>query len=261
MNEANMYLNQILQKYNAKDLAPHTYVIAKLKSDLITWANTCYLGIYDSGSRAKGTAISIASDVDYLISLTSDCNENTGGLKACYDSLFAKLNEIYYPVKKQNVSVRLILNGLSIDVTPARKQNGNTNYHNLHVSKSVSWKQTNIQKHINDISQSGRTNEIKLLKIWRELNKLDFPSIYLEYLLVDNILFNKTKDASKLTDNVWHVFKELAKTQGNPLFEKIVDPANSNNILSDLMTTAEKNIIINYAQVAIKATDWSQIFW
>lgn len=256
-----MYLNQILQKYNARDLTPYSHAIAELKRNLTEWANTCYIDILDSGSRAKGTAISIASDVDYLVSLASECNANNGGLKACYDTLFTKLNGIYYPVKKQNVSVRLNLHGLSVDITPARKMSGNTNYHTLHVSKSQTWKQTNIQKHINDISQSGRTNEIKLLKIWRELNKLDFPSIYLEYLLVDNILFNKTKDASKLADNVWHVFNELAKTQGNPLFARIVDPANSNNILSDLMTTAEKNTIINYAKAAKTVANWNQIFW
>lgn len=261
MTEINMYLYQILQKYSAHDLTNYSSLLLQLKSALQTWASSCYVNILDSGSRAKGTAISLASDVDYLVSLTSGCNDNNGGLKGCYDSLFAKLNNTYSSVRKQNVSVRINLNGLEVDITPARKQNGNTNYHNLYLSKSDSWTQTNIQKHITDISQSGRTNEIKVLKIWRELHQIDFPSIYLEYLLVNNILLNKSKEINSLGDNVWHAFNELAKTQGNPLTARIIDPANSNNILSDLLTTAEKNKIITQAQTANRQTNWNQIIW
>ena len=261
MTEIDMYLYQILQKYNARDLTNYSSLLSQLKNTLQTWASSCYVNILDSGSRAKGTAISLASDVDYLVSLTSGCNDNNGGLKGCYDSLFTKLNNTYSSVRKQNVSVRINLNGLEVDITPARKQNGNTNYHNLYISKSDSWTQTNIQKHITDISQSGRTNEIKVLKIWRELHQTDFPSIYLEYLLVHNILLNRSKDTNSLGDNVWHAFNELAKTQGNPLAARIVDPANSNNILSDLLTTTEKNKIISQAQTTIRQTNWNQIVW
>ena len=193
--------------------------------------------------------------------MTSGCNDSNGGLKGCYDSLFRKLSSSYSSVRKQNVSVRIELNGLEVDITPARKQTGNGNYHSLYVSKSGSWTQTNIQRHITDISQSGRTNEIKVLKIWRELHQIDFPSIYMEYLLVNNILLNKSKNLDSLGDNVWHAFHELAKTQGNPLFARIVDPANSNNILSDLLTSTEKNEVIKKAQIAINQNNWNQIVW
>ena len=88
--------------------------------------------------------------------------------------MYTTLKSKYPTASKQNVSVRINLNGLEVDITPARKQTGNTNDHWLYVSKLDTRKQTNIQKHINDISQSGRINEIKLLKIWRELNHLDF---------------------------------------------------------------------------------------
>ncbi len=258
-----MYLYQILQKYNARDLSQHSYNISQLKTKLIHWASGCYLNILDSGSRAKGTAISLASDVDYVVSLSNNCNDNNGGLKACYDSLLTMLNNAYgsQNVRKQNVSVRLKLNGLEIDVTPAKRQSGTTHIHSIYVSKSGSWAQTNIQRHIIDISQSGRTNEIRILKIWRNLHALDFPSIYLEYLLVNNILLNKSKDVNSLENNVWFTLNELAKTQGNPLYSRITDPANTNNILSDLLTNVDKQKIINQAQLAIKATNWNQIIW
>ena len=82
-----MYLLQILQKYKEKDLSPHSASIAQLQNILQTWASSCYIEIINSGSRAKGTAIAIASDVDYLISLSSNCNENNGGLRGIYDGV------------------------------------------------------------------------------------------------------------------------------------------------------------------------------
>lgn len=253
-----MYLPQILQKYQARDLSTQILQIVVLKDYLKKWANTCYINIIDSGSRAKGTAISIASDVDYLISLTNDC-PNT--LKECYDSLYFNLSKKYQDVRKQNVSIRLKLAGLEIDITPAKKQPSYTNDHSLYVSKRDSWIQTNIQKHINDIANSGRTSEIKILKIWRELHGLDFPSVYLEYLLINTILLNKSKKISDLENNVWHVLNELAKNQNNPLFDKVEDPANTNNILSDLLSVEEKRTIVNHATKATQSKLWSEIIW
>lgn len=255
-----MHLQQVLTKYQARSLDGHLFPIMMLKNDLKKWAAGCYLNILDSGSRAKGTAISLASDVDYLISLDSTCNENNGGLKGIYDSLHHFLLGKFNPIRKQNVSFRINLNGLEIDITPARKQAGNTNDHSLHLSKINSWRQTNIQRHITDISTSGRVNEIKLLKIWRELNKLDFPSIYLEYLVLD-ILSNKSKDPTSLENNFWYILLELGKDASNPLSRRIVDPANLNNILSDLMTVGEKNTIIAKAKSSTQSQYWSQIVW
>lgn len=69
-NEINIFLLQILQKYQARDLANYTVAISQLKSMLQAWASSCFVGVKNSGSRTKGTAISLASDVDYLISIT-----------------------------------------------------------------------------------------------------------------------------------------------------------------------------------------------
>lgn len=258
---SNDALNQVLQKYQARNLANYSNSIFQLKSTLQNWAGSYLIEILDSGSRAKGTAIALASDVDYLVSLKSDCYENNGGLKGIYNNLFNYLNSNYQNVRKQNVSVRININGLEIDVTPGRKQSGSTNNHNLYVSKADTWKQTNIQRHIADVSQSGRINEIKLLKIWRELNKLDFPSIYLEYLLITDVLLYKPKDTSSLESNFWYVLNELAKDSANPLFARIIDPANSSNTLSDLLNQTEKNKIITAAKIASGQAYWNQIIW
>ena len=257
---ATMYLENILNKYAPRSLDGYSLNIISLKTDLQNWASSCFIATNNSGSRAKGTAISLASDVDYLVSLTSNCNANNGGLKSIYDSLHTFLNTNYSPVRKQNVSFRIKIGALEVDITPARKHSGNTNDHWLYVSKQDTWKQTNIQKHITDISNSGTQNEIKLLKIWRELNKLDFPSIYLEYMTI-NILSGKSKDATRLADNFWFVLQELSKDINNPLNSRIVDPANSANILSDFLNATEKKAIIAQAKTAAGQTNWGNIIW
>lgn len=260
MINPNFYLYQTLEHYKGRDIQTHSFNISFLKADLKKWAGTCYIEVINSGSYAKGTAISNSSDIDLLVSLKHDCNENSGGLKSCYDSLYEWLSKSYSNVRKQNVSVRVKLNTLEIDVTPARKLSGNTNDHSLYVSKKNSIKKTNIKKHISDISSSGRTNEIKLLKIWREINGINFPSIYLEYLLVNKILVNKSKKIENLSDNLCHVFHELGKNQENPLFSTLTDPANSNNKLSDLLNEDEKIEIILKAEKASNEKCWANIY-
>lgn len=256
-----MYLLEILQKYQARSIVNYSYSINQLKSVLRAWASSCYVDILESGSRAKGTAISLASDIDYLISLSNGCNQVRGGLEYTFNELYQHLiNQGYQNVRKQNVSSRITLNNLEIDLTPATKQPGNTNDHSIWLSKKNTWQKTNIQKHINDVSRSGRTNEIRLIKIWRELNRLDFPSIYLEYLILD-ILSSKSTNIVNLGSNAFYIITELAKTYGNPILDTIIDPANSNNILSDLLDRSEKNTIIATARVAASKTNWNQIIW
>lgn len=259
--EINLYLLRILQKYQARDLLAYSNAISILLENLRKWASSCYIKILISGSRAKGTAISLASDVDYMLSLANGCNQINGGLRYTYNQLHQHLIRLgCHNVRKQNVSSRITLGTLEIDITPATKQLGNTNDHSIWLSKKNTWQKTNIQKHIMDISKSGRTNEIKLIKIWRELNKLDFPSIYLEYLIIKNILLNKSSNMNNLNDNIIHCFTELAKDVGNPLYSSVMDPANASNILSDLINATEKMKIKRAAKIALER-NWKQVFY
>lgn len=263
MNANDVYLPGILRKYAARELTNYSIGIELLKSYIRKWKPDCHIA--ESGSRAKGTAISLASDVDYLVSYSSDEND----LCAEYNLLFKKLREFSYNIRKQNVSFRLELTDqvnsfcgqrLEVDITPARSYCDNTGDSSLWVNKLNTWKKTNIQRHISDISCSGRTNEIKLLKVWRELNKLDFPSIYLEYLIVNIILDTQPKGQNYLAFNFCHVLSKLASYDNNPLDRRLVDPANSNNVLSELLSIDEKKKIIQIARASCQAS-LSQVLW
>lgn len=267
---ANIYLENVIKKYAPRDLNYYFFALDNLKNILNNWASKCDHKIILSGSNAKGTAVSICSDVDYLVSISNSSQvDGDTSLKAIYNSLYVTLNKNYpnVAIRKQNVSIRVKLSStlttelLEVDITPARRQYGCTNVHSLYLSKLDTWKQTNVQQHINDIGNSGRNKEIKLLKIWKELNKIDFPSIYLEYLLINNILLYKSKSSDELANNFHYVLTQLASNINNPLYETIIDPANSGNILSSLLTETEKNKIISSAKISISKTYWKDIVW
>ncbi len=253
------YLQTVLQKYQARSIInyPQTADIAELKLFLTSISGTCYSATLDSGSRAKNTAINISSDVDYLVSLTSNCSNS---LEEIFNHFCKEISNKYLgQTRIQNVSVRIKFANLEVDITPAKMITGYTNYHYMWLSKDRTIKQTNIQIHINDVKNSGRTDEIKLTKIWRELNNLEFTSIYIEYLIIEHIL--KYKNKGDLVKNFWYILNELAKDVDNPLSKKIIDPANTNNILSDLLTNLEKSKIIIAAKLSITKTDWKEIIY
>lgn len=250
------YFQFILDKYKPRLLDPNTELL--LRTHLQSWANTCYLSVNRSGSIAKNTAISLGSDVDFIVSLSQGCN---GTLKEIYQSLFAYLQSKYQNVRAQNVSIRVILNGVNIDVTPARKQPGNDHDHSIWVSKEQTWQQTNFIKHVSLVLNSGLTDLIKLLKIWRERNQLDFPSIYLECLVIS---FLSSRSFYPLADNFAFFIEKLADDNNNLLSRVIVDPANTNNILSNLLKKHEKNEIQRKAIISnkkINTNDWKNIVW
>jgi hypothetical protein len=68
------------------------------------------------------------------------------------------------------------------------------------------------------------------------------------------------KDINSLSDNISYALLELARDNSNPLYARIVDPANSNNILSDLLNQIEKTKIINVAKKSIHQA-WGEVFY
>ena len=205
-----------------------------------------------SGSMSKGTAISIGTDADIFISLSST---TPGTLQDVYDSLHFAVINAGYPARKQNVSIGTTVNGHKIDLVPGRRQDQYGNDHSLYKSKSRAWTKTNINTHINKVTSSNRVNEIKLTKIWRELHGLSFPSFYLELAVIDALKHARIGD---LSSNFLKVLHFLA---GDFTRSRYLDPANTNNIISDDLTAQEKQIIAASASEATRQTNWNRIVW
>jgi hypothetical protein len=193
-----------------------------------------------------------STDVDLFISLDP---QTTGTLKSIYDSLYSNLAQNGYGPRRQNVSIGLTYSSLLVDLIPARKQPGHTNDHSLYRNRAQTWTQTNVQTHIDLIKQSGRLDEIRAVKIWRNLNRLEFPSFYLE-LTVLGALYGRGRNQP--ATNVWLVLEYLRDKFASA---RVVDPANTNNVISDDLNSEEKEAIANAAKNSCTKQYWNEIIW
>ncbi len=215
-------------------------------------------GIKLSGSTAKGTALKGKTDLDLLISLK---DSTAGTLGEIYESLYKFLSarreklEITR-MRRQNVSIRIYTSNFTIDFVPAKKQAGLHNWYRLHVRRGAkAWTQTNTSIHIAKVKASGRQTEILATKIWRDNHKLDFPSIYLELAVLD-ALYKKGKNQPAL--NFTRVLDYLSTTF---VTRRIVDPGNTANIISDLLSQAERSKIAKQAEETLQEKYWSNRLW
>lgn len=249
---ANEYLQGILTRESV-DTGPFSSVRSvqsTLHPLLSQWGNGYLLSVNPSGSFAKGTANKSGTDIDLFLSVSAQC---TNSLKEIYESLYTNMNNNSYSPRRQNVSIRVRVNGYDVDLVPGKQQNPFSLDHSLWRRKAETWTKTNVAEHIKYVQSAYRINETRILKLWRDQKRLDFPSFYLEMVVIEAL---SGAFFSSLTDNVWKVFHYLRDTFPNARF---VDPANTNNIISEDLSTTERATIKAAAVQALAARDWGQI--
>lgn len=247
---ADQYLDSIIKKYTVNISAAEA-AANKLVPVIERWGGTFIVEKKFSGSLAKETAVSIATDADIFISLSSTTPDS---LKDIYDSLFNAISQAGYSPRKQNVSIGLTVDGYKIDVVPGKRQSQYGNDHSLYKNKQETWTKTNIEKHIDLVKQSNLLREIKILKIWKKLHKLEFPSFFLEMAVVDALKSAR----GTLSQNV---FTALSFLRDTIVTVHYIDPANTNNIISEDCTQQEKIQICNAAKNSLSMQTWGEIVW
>ncbi len=247
------YLQQILNR-EALDtgiFSPVRGVQATLEPAIREWANRFLIGVSPSGSFAKGTANKSGTDIDLFISLSPETKET---LKEIYESLFARMQEKGYSPKRQNVSINVRVGGYDVDLVPGKRQEYFSEDHSLYRRRADTWTKTNIQTHINHVIAAGWLSETRILKLWRDQKGLDFPSFYLELAVIRALSPGFYK--SGLAADVWNVFQFLAADFPSA---RIQDPANTNNVISDDLSAAERGKIKTAAGRALQAKNWNEI--
>ncbi|WP_270657226.1 hypothetical protein [Aeromonas sp. Y293-4] len=227
---SDQYLRNVLSTYQVNPNLAEQYKYF-FEPYIREWAKDFLVDLKVSGSIRKGTAVSNGTDVDLFISLSSTTNETLGEI---YNLLFDYLQGKGFSVRKQNVSIGVNYNSEQIDLVPAKRQSQYGNDHSLYVSKKNTWTKTNIETHISKVSNSGRLEEIKLTKIWRNNNNLDFPSFYLELLVIDALSNFRRGD---LANNFWQVLNFIAVNIKSKVY---MDPSNTNNCISDQIPLTTK---------------------
>jgi hypothetical protein len=245
------YLRTLLAKYavnipGAQAAGNAIYPVLK------QWGNVYFISAEFSGSLAKGTGVSLGTDADIFLSVSST---TPGTLADLYGTLYNAVLTAGYAPRKQNASIGITVNGYSIDLVPGRRQSQYGNDHSLYLSKRDSWTQTNIATHIAHVGNSGRLEEIKVVKIWRQQHGLVFPSFFLELAVIDSLVHARQ---GNLAENVWTVLKHL---RDRIQTVRYIDPANSNNVVSDDCTQAEKRAIAAKATESLGQPTWGTVVW
>ncbi len=248
---ADSYLQSILAR-EAVDAGPFSAVRGvqrQIQPIIAEWAGTQLVGVSPSGSFAKGTANNSGTDIDLFISLKED---TTNTLKEIYERLFKRMADKGYSPRRQNVSVHIQVNGYEVDLVPAKRQASYGDDHSLYRRKVDSWTKTNVTTHIAHVIRGSRINESRIIKLWRNQKGLEFPSFYLELTVIAAL----SGQHASLSSNTWKVFEYLRDSFSNA---RVIDPANTNNIISDDLSAAEQATVKASAVQALKATDWNQI--
>ena len=248
---SDQYLRNILarEQVNTDIYSPVRSVAMTLSPMLNSWGNGYLLGIEPSGSFAKGTGNSSSTDIDLFLTLSSSTPETLAQVR---NTLANCLNQHGYQFRDQNVSLGISVGGYQVDLVPGKRQSQYGRDHSLFKKKANTWTKTNIHTHITLVRDSGRTEEIRVLKLWRDQKGLKYPSIYLELATIE-ALHGKLR--GQLSDNVASALRYLERSF---VTKRIVDPANTNNVISDDLSYSGKQAVAAAAKRALAGT-WSEL--
>jgi hypothetical protein len=145
--------------------------------------------------------------------------------------------------------------GFHIDVVPGRALDAQYYEANLHRTDTRTTLKTSLKNHIDTVRNSGRTDAIRLMKLWRVRKSVPFKkSFLLELMTIDGCKGKSTNDLEG------QLLAALAYIRDNIRTCNVIDPANTNNSLSDDLDSSARASIQRAADAAIKATYWSEVF-
>lgn len=225
-------------------LREHRDEIEKVLRDTFGSSPTIRYG----GSHAKGDLIKDSYDLDIVCYFPRDDEDAGDTLKAIYENVEKALSK-HWNVERKTSALRIKGKDqidFHIDVVPGRFIDEKT--YDVFLYRASGEKErlrTNIETHIDHVKKSGVIDAIKLVKLWRNRNGLDFKTFALESLVI-KILKNSAQD---LDGQLKTILTALADDQNAISIE---DPANpSGNVLSDIWNPSIRSMITVAAKNAL----------
>jgi hypothetical protein len=220
------------------------------------------LTIKYGGSKAKGTMIRDAYDLDIIAYV--DCDDDSVGktLKEIFDNV-EKAVAGNYTIRRKRSALRLRSKDgkvdFQIDLVPGRYTDDEKKDAFLYQSQGDKGRlKTNLDKHIDHVKDCGVVDAIRLLKLWRARNDLSIKNFVLELLVIDILASMKKKS---LDEQLTHVFTQLRDNVSNL---QVKDPANpEGNDLSDLLDEKVRNELKSKAKDSLKLIeddDWEGLY-
>jgi predicted nucleotidyltransferase len=221
-----------------------TKLHSKFKNELVIYPNF-------SGSVAKGTSI-YGSDIDIQLQF----KRNFGSIAEVYYTVSDFIFDEFKDEKLESVRVQKHSIGMEfkikdeikrIDIVPTRQIGNSNNDTCLFVNKTgffekPTYKKTNSSKQLSALSFNNREKRIvRLLKVWKTENNLKIKSIYIEWLV------KKALEYKPISNNIDKALSDVVNfIASNIEYLRIVDSANTNNIISNTLTIGEKGEISRF---------------
>ena len=200
---------------------------------------------FNAGSYAKGTMIQASYDLDIVLYWAHDFRYNPRNL---YIEVGSVLQSKCRTPKSKKVGWEIPFPGdFHIDVIPGKKILKKPNYAYLYNYDNDNRFQSSVKKHISFVKKARRHDVIRLMKLWKKRKVVPLKTFILEYMVIDackgisrNNLENQLNAALEfIYDNILSI--------------KIADIANSQNIISNDISSEEKHRIRRLANQALHA--------
>lgn len=217
------------------------------------------------GSKAKGTMIKAAYDLDVICYFDNDDDSAGDTLQEIYESV-AEIFEEDYLIERKPSAIRLKSKNSGnwaedyhTDIVPGRFVDDERDDVFLYRSSGEKGRQkTNLDVHINHVKGSGVRDAIRLIKLWRKRNNLSIRHFVLELLTIDLL---KNKKNLPLTEQLIPFWTEVRDNVENMTVE---DPANPyGNDLSELFNATVKYELSSAARTTLDTIEkdgWKKVF-
>jgi hypothetical protein len=267
--DENKYLQQILKlqtlatdSKEMKNLRKHR----KDVEDLIRAEfNSSALTIRYGGSKAKGTMIKEAYDLDVICYFHHDDNSAGKTLEEIYSNVQELLSTQYFVELKPSalrIKDRDPANyavDFHIDVVPGRyTDDSGSDVFLYQASGEKKRLKTNPDVHISHVKNSGLTDAIRLLKLWRVRNGLSIKHFALELLIIEILKGKHPNRLSHQLETVWTVFRDKIDDIS------IEDPANpTGNDLAALLNNSIRYELSSMATTTLRLivdSGWEAVF-
>lgn len=214
-----------------------------------------------AGSKAKGTMIKAAYDLDLAYYFPHDDRAAGDTLKEIHENVSSALSKSY-DVTLKTSAIRLKdrndRSDLHVDVVPGRfvdDDDGDVYLHQEAADKD--WLKTNIAVHVTHVRDSGVLNPIKLFKLWNAERQLGLKTFVLELLVIKLL---RTHIADGLPQQMVHVLSEFRDHSSTLAVE---DPANpTGNDLSGYLKNVKPTLQVaaRDALTEIGRGNWQVLF-
>ena len=205
------------------------------------------------GSYGNQTIIRERYDLDVVAYWSNDTNYT---IKGIYDGVGNQLRKEFTYIRSKTVAWEIQFEGgFHVDVVPGRALDVNFFETNLYRTDTGTTLKTSLKTHIDTVKGSGRRDVIRLMKLWRERRRVPFKkSFLLELMTIYGC------NGTPFAELGPQVIAALEYIRDNIETKQILDPANTNNFLSDDISMADKTRIRIAAQASLNASYWSEVF-